>query len=137
MPLSRTDVDPVGAGRAIHARMAEMFPICRSIRETGFARRSGWSANVPLEIVETPTGTQVLDWTVPNEWNIRAAWVDGPDGARVVDFADSNLHVLNYSAPVDAVVSLEELREHVFTHPDDPTSCPTAPRITSSGGVSA
>ena len=54
---------------------------------------------------------------MPNEWNIRGAWIEAPDGTRVVDFADSNLHVLNYSAPVDATVSLDELREHVFTHP--------------------
>ena len=66
----------------------------------------------------------MLDWIVPNEWNIRAAWIEGPNGARVVDFADSNLHVLNYSAPVDAIVSLEELREHTFTHPDDPDLVP-------------
>ena len=125
MPLSRTDVDPVGAGRAIHARMAEMFPTCRSISGDGLRKTLRLiQGELPLEIVETPTGTQVLDWIVPNEWNIRGAWVDGPDGARVVDFADSNLHVLNYSAPVDAVVSLEELREHTFTHPHDPTLVP-------------
>ena len=77
-----------------------------------------------MEIIETPTGTQVLDWIVPNEWNVRAAWIEQPGGTRVVDFADSNLHVLNYSAPIDATVSLERLREHVFTHPDDPELVP-------------
>ncbi len=102
-----------------------MFPICRSITGDGLRETLRLvGRDIPLGMVETPTGTPVLDWTVPNEWNIRGAWVDGPDGTRVIDFADSNLHVLNYSVPVDAVVSLEELRDHVFTHPDDPDLVP-------------
>jgi aminopeptidase-like protein len=125
MPLTRTGVDPVAAGGAIHARMAELFPICRSISGDGLRETLRLvGREVPLEVVETPTGAQVLDWIVPNEWNIRAAWIEGPDGARVVDFADSNLHVLNYSVPVDTIVSLDELREHIFTHPADPDLVP-------------
>jgi aminopeptidase-like protein len=117
--------DTATAGASIHARITTMFPICRSITGEGLRetlRQVG--TEVPLEIVETPTGTRVLDWVVPNEWNISAAWIEAPDGTRVVDFADSNLHVLNYSAPVDATVSLEELRERVFTHPDEPDVVP-------------
>ncbi len=102
-----------------------MFPICRSITGDGLRETLQLvGREVPLEMVETPTGTQVLDWTVPKEWNIRGAWIEGPDGQRVVDFADSNLHVVNYSIPIDRVVSLEELREHVFTHPENPDLVP-------------
>ena len=79
---------------------------------------------IPLEVVETPSGTQVFDWTVPREWNLRGAWIEAPDGSRVVDTADSPLHVLGYSVPVDAVVGLGELRDHVFTHADDPELIP-------------
>ena len=61
---------------------------------------------------------------MPREWNLRGAWIEGPDGSRVVDTADSPLHVLGYSVPVDAVVSLDELRDHVFTHADDPELIP-------------
>lgn len=120
MALDRSDLpDAANAGRAIHTRMVEMFPICRSITGDGLRETLGRvGREVPLQLVETPTGAPALDWTVPKEWNIRGAWIDGPDGRRVVDFADSNLHVLNYSVPIDAVVSLEELREHVFTHPE-------------------
>jgi aminopeptidase-like protein len=66
----------------------------------------------------------VLDWTVPREWNVRDAWVAGPDGKRVIDFADSNLHLMSYSTPVRATVSLDELREHLFTLPDQPDRVP-------------
>ena len=59
---------------------------------------------VPLELVETPTGTPVFDWVVPREWKLRGAWIEGPGGERIVDVADSPLHVLGYSVPVDAVV---------------------------------
>src|SRR6188472_1936860 len=126
MALDRTTIpDTAAAGGAIHRRMTEMFPICRSITGDGLRETLQLvGREVPLEMVETPTGQRVLDWTVPKEWNIRGAWIEGPDGQRVVDFADSNLHVLNYSIPIDRVVSLEELREHVFTHPENPDLVP-------------
>jgi aminopeptidase-like protein len=79
---------------------------------------------VTLEIVEVPSGERVFDWVVPPEWTIRGGWIDGPDGKRVVDFADSTLHVLGYSTPIDTTLSLEELRDHVVVHPSDPDLVP-------------
>jgi len=120
-----TLLDPSAAGSAVHERMSRLFPICRSITGEGLRETLRLIAReVPLEIVETPTGAQVLDWIVPNEWNIRGAWIEREDGERVVDFADSNLHVLNYSAPVATTLSLDELGEHVFTHLVDPELVP-------------
>jgi len=113
------------AGTTIHERMARLFPICRSISGKGLRETLRLvGEEVPVEIVETPSGAQVLDWTVPSEWNVSAAWIENSDGHRIVDFADSNLHVLNYSAPIDRTVPLEELREHIFTHPTDPDLVP-------------
>ena len=79
---------------------------------------------VPIELREIPTGTKVLDWEVPKEWNIRAARIERLDGTPVIDFADCNLHVVNYSGPVDAIVSRELLAEHVHTLPDRPEWIP-------------
>ncbi len=62
-----------------------------------------------------PSGTQVFDWTIPREWNIRDAYIKDPAGSRVVDFRRSNLHVLNYSIPVHATLPLSELKQHLFT----------------------
>ena len=79
---------------------------------------------MPLSVHEVPTGVQVLDWTVPREWNIRDAYVRVPGGPRVIDFRQSNLHVVGYSVPVRARMSLEELRPHLFSIPDRPDWIP-------------
>jgi aminopeptidase-like protein len=112
-------------GVEMHDLMAELYPICRSL--TGDGVRETFSIlerEVPLEITEIPSGTEVFDWTLPREWNIRDAWIAGPDGRRVVDFERSNLHVLGYSVPVRTRMPLRELREHLFTHPENPDWIP-------------
>lgn len=109
----------------MHRLVADLYPICRSITGNGVRetlRRVG--EIIPLEVREVPTGATVFDWTVPKEWNIADAYVKGPDGRKVIDFARSNLHVLNYSAPVDGRMSLEELRPHLYTLPDHPDWVP-------------
>jgi aminopeptidase-like protein len=119
------NLDLAAAGRAMHAWMAELFPICRSITGDGIRatlRRIG--ERIPLEFSEVPSGTQVFDWTVPPEWNIRDAYIADQYGRRVVDFQRSNLHVLGYSAPIHARMSLAELRPHLFTLPGQPDLIP-------------
>jgi aminopeptidase-like protein len=103
----------------------ELYPICRSITGNGvretlqIIRR-----RIPLSIHEVPSGTQVFDWTVPKEWNIRDAFIKNPQGVKVVDFAKSNLHVVSYSTPFQGKLSLQELKHHLFTLPDRPQWIP-------------
>src|SRR4029079_3668204 len=80
------------------------------------------SEHLPLALTEVPTGTKVFDWTVPREWNIRDAWIAAPDGRGIVDFRESNLHVLGYSTPIRARLPLTELKERVFTPPTETAS---------------
>ena len=113
------------AGAEMHELMRELYPICRSLSGDGVRHtfdRIG--REVRLERTEVPTGTQVYDWTLPREWNISGAWIDGPGGERIVDFADSNLHVLGYSTPVRARLTLDELRPHLFSDPEHPDRIP-------------
>ena len=109
----------------MYALVSELYPICRSITGDGVRdtlRRIG--THVPLEISEVPSGTQVFDWTIPREWNIRDAFIKNSRGERIVDFKRSNLHVLNYSTPVHARLSLQELRPHLFSIEQHPTWIP-------------
>ena len=109
----------------MYALLERLYPICRSITGDGLRRTLAIVAEeIPLEMHEVESGTPVFDWTVPKEWNIRDAYIKEPGGARVVDFARSNLHVLNYSTPVRATMSLESLRPHLFTLPEQPTLIP-------------
>jgi aminopeptidase-like protein len=106
-----------GAGARMHALATRLFPLCRSITGDGVrATLAEVGTRIPLEVHEVPSGTPVLDWTVPDEWNIRDAYIAAPGGARVVDFSDSNLHVVGYSEPVQARMTLDELRPHLHTH---------------------
>ncbi|MBA3433973.1 MAG: DUF4910 domain-containing protein [Actinobacteria bacterium] len=111
----------LGSGERMHAMMTELFPLCRSITGDGVRRTlEVVSDRVPLEIHEIPSGTNVLDWTVPDEWNIRDAYVADSSGTRVVDFRASNLHVVSYSEPIHRRVPLDELRPHLHTLPESP-----------------
>jgi aminopeptidase-like protein len=113
-------------GEELYKLVAELYPICRSITGDGVRRTLEIVDREVggLEVSEVPTGTRVLDWTVPREWNVRDAWVADAAGRRVVDFQASNLHLLGYSVPVRATMPLAELRQHLFTLPDHPDWVP-------------
>ncbi|MER9952254.1 DUF4910 domain-containing protein [Mesorhizobium sp. M0047] len=112
-------------GQEIHALAERLFPICRSITGDGVRQTLDiLSGHIDLERHEVPTGTQVFDWTVPKEWDIRSASITGPDGQTVLDFADSNLHIVNYSLPFKGTLPLSELRSHIHTLPEQPQVIP-------------
>jgi aminopeptidase-like protein len=105
--------------------MRRLFPLCRSL--TGDGVRATFDVleeEIPLTRTEIPSGTKIFDWIAPDEWNIRDAYIAGPDGTRVVDLRRSSLHVVSYSEPVRKTLPLEELRSRLFTLPDQPDLVP-------------
>jgi aminopeptidase-like protein len=103
----------------------ELQPICRSITGDGLRQTLRILAReLPLTIREVPTGTEVLDWTIPNEWNIRDAYIKNSNGERVVDFQKCPLHVINYSVPVKATMTRAELEPHLHSLPERPDAIP-------------
>jgi len=117
--------DPAEVGSELYALATELYPICRSITGAGMRKTlSTIGERIPFETSEVATGTPVFDWTVPKEWNIRDAYIKNREGHRVVDFNTCNLHVLNYSRPIDSTMHLSELRPHLFSLPDKPDWIP-------------
>src|SRR5262245_49581592 len=83
----RSDFDADAVALEIYERVRRLYPICRSITGDGVRQTLGLlGREIDLRIEEVPTGTQVFDWTVPREWNIRDAYIKNNCGVRVVDF---------------------------------------------------
>jgi len=116
---------PNEVSQEMYQLISELYPICRSITGNGFRETLHWiKKHIELTQHEVPTGTQVFDWTVPKEWNIKDAYVKNSKGERIIDFKKSNLHVVNYSVPVKQKIHLEELKKHLFTLSDRPDWIP-------------
>lgn len=102
-----------------------LWPICRSITGNGLRESLRIISELaPLTISEVATGTQVFDWQVPKEWNIRDAYIKTPSGKKIAEFSTHNLHVVNYSMPVHKIITYDELCKHLHTIPEIPDAIP-------------
>ena len=112
-------------GDEMYEQIKQLFPICRSITGNGVRQTLKIiKEKIPIEIKEVASGTKVFDWTVPKEWNINDAYIKNSKGERIVDFKRSNLHVLHYSVPVRKKIKLQELKEHLYSLPEQPELIP-------------
>jgi aminopeptidase-like protein len=119
---------PGGAAALAESALAlatEIYPICRSITGDGVRQTLRLLArHAPLEVFEVPSGTPVLDWEIPREWNVREAWIADSAGRRVVDIGWHALHLMGYSVPVRRRMPLAELRAHLHSLPSHPDRIP-------------
>lgn len=107
------------------ALMKRMYPICRSLTGRGVRETLALIAeSLPLKLHAVASGAAVFDWEVPDEWNIREGWIRDPQGRKIVDFRDSNLHVVSYSIPVRRKMSMQELLPHLHSLPEHPDWIP-------------
>lgn len=122
MAVFENDDNP---GVEMYELIKELYPICRSITGNGVRETlSILKKHIPLDINEVPSGTEVFDWKVPKEWNIKDAYIKNSKGERIVDFKKSNLHVLSYSTPINKKISLAELVSHLYSVPKYPDWIP-------------
>ena len=121
----QASIIPPDTGSEMYQFVSDGYPICRSITGEGVRETLRLIGNrIPLDIHEIPSGTSVFDWVVPNEWNIKDAYIKNCKGEKVVDFQKSNLHVVSYSTPVHRRISLAELKDHLFALPEHPDWIP-------------
>lgn len=117
--------ETLSKGEEMHQLMTELYPICRSITGDGVKETLNiLKKHIPVNTHKIRTGAVVFDWEVPKEWNIRDAYIMNSRGEKIVDFSQSNLHVVNYSIPVNAEMSLSELKKHLHTLPEYPDWIP-------------
>jgi aminopeptidase-like protein len=110
----------------MHSLAQRLWPFPRSLTGNGVRQTLNVLGEyLPgLTIHEVPSGTPVFDWVVPDEWNITEAYLIDPLGNKVIDFENSNVHVVSYSEPVDCEISLEGLQTHLHSDPELPDAIP-------------
>ncbi len=113
-------------GIDMHNLCSELFPINRSITGDGFRQSLNILKNhIPeMKTFEVKSGTKCFDWEIPKEWNIKDAYIITPSGKKICSLHDSNLHIVGYSTPINKVVTLEELQNHLYSLPNQPNAIP-------------
>lgn len=122
---------PVGSlrsaiGRQLYKDAEAIFSWNRSITGQGVDQTHDWISSKVKDFKshKFESGEKIFDWVIPNEWNVKEAWIKDSDENVIVDFDDNNLHLLNYSEPVDRVLSREEIEDHLYSLPEMPDAIP-------------
>lgn len=123
--ISRSMKDREGELELLNKVFDDLFPICRSITGPGIEQSIEYLQRyLPLKLEKVATGTKVFDWDVPKEWHFKRARLWGPSDELICDSEVNNLHVVNYSEPVDKILSLEELEPYIHSIEKLPDAIP-------------
>ena len=103
-----------------------LFPICRSITGPGAKKTLKIIQNQfkELKIKKDKSGKRVYDWRIPPEWIIKDAYIKDKNNKKIVDFKLNNLHLVNYSIPINKLVSKAELLKKLNSLKKQPTAIP-------------
>ena len=113
-------------GQAIHDLAKELWPLGRSITGQGVRHTLDIIAQIlpELKVFQVASGTNVFDWVIPKEWQVNEAYIIGPDGQKFCNYKENNLHLVGYSTPINKIVNLSELQNHLYSKPDLPNAIP-------------
>jgi len=75
-------------GKKIYNLAKVLFPINRSITGDGVRETLNIlkKVNPLLKIKKIPSGTKIFNWTVPEEWNVKDAWIKDSKNKKIIDF---------------------------------------------------
>ena len=104
----------------------DLFPLNRSLTGSGVLKTFEYIKKFlpDAKIKYLKSGTKVFDWTIPEEWEVKDAYVINSNGEKIIDFKENNLHLVSYSSSIDKIVEKEELLQHLHALPKFPDRTP-------------
>ncbi len=113
-------------GDQIYELATKLWPLNRSITGEGVRETLKIISEIlpQLKVHSVPSHTKVFDWVVPKEWVVKSAYIIAPNGKKICDFSQNNLHLVGYSVPYEGTISLNELKKHLYTLPNQPNAIP-------------
>ena len=92
----------------------DLFPLPRSIMGKGYSDSLDYLKKfIPFKIYKFKTGTKIYDWKIPKEWQIKKAFIEF-NRKKILDYKNNNLHVVNYSSPINKKINLKDLKKRIF-----------------------
>ena len=113
-------------GLQIHNLCKKLWPYNRSLTGNGTLRSLQILGKdlKGFKIHKIKSGTNVFDWTIPDEWNIKDGWIKNKNGKKILNFKKNNLHIMGYSSPIKKKISYQKLKNKIFSIPDQPNAIP-------------